>query len=243
VVRALVTGGGQGIGAATVRTLADDGFDVAVHAFHHPREAEEESAQARASGRESFVVLGDLGTSAGVREVVDGVGKKWDALDVLVHNAGVYDRATFLETTDDDLLGCLRVNLVAPFALTRELLPLLRRSKAGRVVFVSSILAFTGSANGAHYAAAKAGLLGLSRSLAKELAPGITVNTVAPGSIDTSILAGDSPERRAERARTIPLGRIGDANEVAEAIAFLASPGASYITGTTIHVNGGLRSD
>ena len=155
----------------------------------------------------------------------------------------MYNRAPFLEITDDDLRACFQVNLVAPFALTRELLPMLRRSDSGRVVFVASVLAFTGSATGAHYAAAKAGLLGLSRSLAKELAPGITVNTVAPGSIDTAILARDSPERRAERAQTIPLGRVGTAEEVAEAIAFLASPGASYLTGTTIHVNGGLRSD
>ncbi len=242
-VRALVTGGGQGIGAATVRKLAAGGVDVAVHAFHHPREAEDEAAKARAVGRDSFVVPGDLGTPTGVREVVDQLGAKWDSLDILVHNAGVYDRVPFLEITDDDLRACFQVNLVAPFALTRELLPMLRRSDSGRVVFVASVLAFTGSATGAHYAAAKAGLLGLSRSLAKELAPGITVNTVAPGSIDTAILARDSPERRAERAQTIPLGRVGTAEEVAEAIAFLASPGASYLTGTTIHVNGGLRSD
>jgi 3-oxoacyl-[acyl-carrier protein] reductase len=242
-VRALVTGGGQGIGAATVRHLAADGFDMAIHAHQHAKEAEEEATRVRAAGRASFVATGDFASAAGVRSVVDRVGQEWDSLDVLVNNAGAYDRATFLETTDDDLLAGFRVNLFAPFSLTRELLPLLRRSPSGRIIFVSSVLAFTGSANGAHYAAAKAGLLGLARSLAKELAPGITVNVVAPGSIDTAILAGDSPERRAERGRTIPLGRIGTAAEVAEAIAFLASPKASYLTGTTVHVNGGLRSD
>lgn len=242
-MRALVTGGGQGIGAATVDRLAADGFDVAVHAHRHVREAEALASRVRESGRESFVLAADLAASSGVDALAAAMGKHWDSLDVLVNNAGVYDRAAFLEISDDDLLECFRVNLFAPFALTRELIPLLRRSKAGRIVFVSSILAFTGSEKGAHYAAAKAGLLGLARSLAKELAPGITVNVVAPGSIDTAILAGDSPARRAERARTIPMGRVGDAAEVAGAVAFLASPSSSYITGTTLHVNGGLRSD
>jgi 3-oxoacyl-[acyl-carrier protein] reductase len=105
------------------------------------------------------------------------------------------------------------------------------------------MLAFQGSQYGAHYAAAKAGLLGLARSLARELAPRHTVNVVAPGSIDTAILAGDSPERRRERERSIPLGRLGRPSEVAQAIAFLASPAASYVTGATLHVNGGLRPE
>jgi 3-oxoacyl-[acyl-carrier protein] reductase len=242
-VRALVTGGSRGIGASTVRRLHAAGCDVAVHAHRHGADAERGAAAGRAAGRDSFVVTGDLGTSAGVRAVVDAVHERWDSLDVLVLNAGVYERAPFRTLTDRQLLACFQVNVFAPFALTRELLPLLERSKAGRVVFVSSVLAFAGSSHGAHYASAKAALLGLARSLARELAPNITVNVVAPGSIDTAILASDTPARRAERARGIPLGRVGEAAEVAEAIAFLASPAASYITGATLHVNGGLRSD
>jgi 3-oxoacyl-[acyl-carrier protein] reductase len=242
-VRALVTGGGQGIGAATVRRLAADGFDIAVHAHRHVAEAETVAAEARSAGRDAFVLPGDLATPAGVRDVVDAITKKWDSLDVLVNNAGVYDRGPFLAITDDDLLDCFRVNLFAPFSVTRELVPLLRRSPSGRVVFVSSLLAFNGAAAGAHYAAAKAGLLGLARSIAKELAPGITVNTVVPGPVDTAILAEDTPARRAERQRQIPLGRIGEPADVANAIAFLVSPGASFLTGTTVHVNGGQRSD
>ncbi|MCI4333442.1 MAG: SDR family oxidoreductase [Thermoplasmata archaeon] len=242
-MRAFVTGGSRGIGAATVRKLAADGFDVAVHGFHHPEEAEKEAAIVRGLGRSSFVVLRDLGSAAGPVDAAADLARQWDSLDVLVLNAGAYDRTPFPDITDDDLLACYRLNVFAPFALTRELLPLLRRSSAGRVVFVSSQLAFAGSPRGAHYASAKAAIVGLSRSLAKELAPGITVNTVAPGSIDTAILAGDTPERRRERGLAIPLGRVGEAAEVADAIAFLASGHASYVTGATLHVNGGSRID
>ena len=123
--------------------------------------------------------------------------------------------------------------------MTRRLLPQLRRARSGRLVFVSSVLAFTGSTHGAHYAAAKAGIIGLARSLARELAPTITVNVVAPGAIDTAILAADTPAQRAERSTRIPLGRVGTPEEVADAISYLISPRASYITGTVLHVNGG----
>ena len=242
-MRALVTGGSRGIGAATVQRLFSSGADVVVHAHRHHAEAERVAAIGLAAGRDARVIVGDLGTATGVRKVVDELRAHWDSLDVLVLNAGAYERAPFPTVSDEALLECFQVHVFAPFALTRGLLPLLERSPNGRVVFVSSVLAFSGSSHGAHYAAAKAAVLGLARSLAKELAPKITVNVVAPGSIDTAILASDSPARRAERAKGIPLGRIGEATEVAEAIAFLASPAASYITGTTLHVNGGLRSD
>jgi NAD(P)-dependent dehydrogenase (short-subunit alcohol dehydrogenase family) len=241
-VRALVTGGGTGIGAATVRRLATDGFDVAVHAHRHARHAEHELGAVRAAGRQGFVVEADLADREGAREVAAAVRAKWDSLDALVLNAGVYDRRAFRATSDEELAACFQVNVFAAFALTRELLPLLERSRSARVVFVSSVLAFLGSEHGAAYASSKAALVGLAGSLAKELAPTVAVNVVAPGSIDTAILAGDSPERRQARVRNIPLGRIGAATDVADAISFLVGPSSSYITGTTLHVNGGIRS-
>ncbi len=242
-MRALVTGASVGIGRETARALARDGMDVAVHFRRHESEAAGLAQELSAGGREAFTVRADLSRPDGAATLAGAVRARWDSLDVLVHNAGSYPRAAFASITDAEWEACLRLNLTAPALLTRELLPLLTRSSAGRVIFVSSVLAVAGSRHGAHYAAAKAGLVGLARSLSRELAPGITVNTVAPGSIDTAILAGDTAEMRAERGRAIPLGRIGTAREVADVIAFLASPNAAYVTGATVHVNGGLRPE
>jgi 3-oxoacyl-[acyl-carrier protein] reductase len=237
-VRALVTGASRGIGRETARRLATRGTEVGVHYFRHREEAEDLVREIERKDGRAWTVGGDLGSREGVEAVARETAARGDSLDILVNNAGVYPRAAFRSLGDDAFEACVRTNLFGAAGLTRRLLPLLDRSASGRIVFVSSVLAFAGSRHGAHYAASKA-----ARSLALELAPRITVNAVAPGSIDTDILAGDSPERRAERERGIPLGRLGRPGEVADAIVFLASPEASYITGATVHVNGGLRAD
>lgn len=191
-------------------------------------------------GREAFPVRADLGARSDARALASAVREHWGQLDGLVLNAGVYPRRAFRDLTDDEVEACFRVNVFGPITLLRELLPLLERSPRGRIVLVSSVLAFTGSRHGAHYAASKAALVGLARSLSRELAPRISVNAVAPGSIDTAILADDTPEVRSRRIDSIPLGRIGTPHDVADAIAYLLSPGSEYVTGTTVHVNGGL---
>lgn len=236
--RAVITGASLGIGRATARRLGRDGAQLAVHGHLHGEELR--SLVAQLGGNEqAFSILADLSGSAGCAALAEEVTSRWGTLDVLVHCAGAYPRRRFEDLTWDEVGQCFALNVFAPAELTRRLLPLLRRSSRGRVIFVSSVLAFTGSRHGAHYAAAKAALLGLSRSLAKELAPDITVNVVAPGAIDTAILADDSAAQRQERERAIPLGRVGTPEEVADAIAFLASRDAQYITGQTLHVNGG----
>ncbi|MCI4360818.1 MAG: SDR family oxidoreductase [Thermoplasmata archaeon] len=242
-MRALVTGGSGGIGGATALRLARDGFDVGVHYHTHLPAAEAVSRGVHGHGKQATLFRADLASPGGPAELASAVIDRWESVDVLVHNAGVYDRAPFDRLTPEDWQAALALNLTGPAQLTQMLLPSLRRSTGARIIFVSSVLAFTGSRWGAHYAAAKAGVLGLARSLARELAPSIRVNVVAPGSIDTAIIAGDTEAARQERSRTIPLGRVGLAEEVAEAIAFLASDRSSYVTGTTIHVNGGLRLD
>jgi 3-oxoacyl-[acyl-carrier protein] reductase len=242
-VRALVTGAATGIGRATARRLARDGFEVALHYHTHASEAESLLEEIRKGGGSGFSVGADLAAPDQVAHLAHAVTERWDSLDVLVHNAGAYPRASVGELDPAAFEAPFRVHVFGAAELTRRLRPALHRADPARIVFVSSILAFTGSRHGAHYAAAKAAVLGLARSLALELAPRIRVNVVAPGSIDTAILRGDTPEERARREKTIPLGRVGTAEEVAEAIAFLVSDRSSYLTGTTIHVNGGLRMD
>ena len=240
---ALVTGAGTGIGRATARLLGLRGDEVAVHYRSHKEEAEALVQELASGGARAFPVAADLTLKKEVEALVQQVGARFPSLEVLVHNAGEYPRRSVDDLDEEEFLFTLMTNLWGPYLLTRELLPLLRKAPRARIVFVSSILAYNGSAHGADYAASKAGLLGLAKSLARELAPTITVNVVVPGSIDTAILAGDTPDVRAARERSIPLGRVGTPEDIAEAIAFLASPRGSYLTGTAIHVNGGLRMD
>lgn len=242
-MRALVTGASQGIGRATALRLARDGFEVGVHYRSHRAAAEEVVRTIEGAGGAAFAVPGDLGRPPDVEELADTVTDRWDSVDALVLNAGAYPRASFSELTTPRFEECFRTNVFGSAELTRRLLPQLRTADPGHVVFLSSVLAFDGSQHGAHYAAAKAAVIGLARSLARELAPTVLVNAVAPGAIDTAILAGDTPEQRRLRGSRIPLGRIGRPEEVAEAISFLVSPRASYLTGVTLHVNGGLRTE
>lgn len=240
-MRVLVTGASRGIGRATALRLARDGHEVAVHYHRHAAEARDVLRDMERSGGSGFTTAADLRTPAGARALVAHVARRWDRLDGLVLNAGVYPRAAFPALTDRAWADCFAVNLFGPVRVVRGLLPRLEAAETPSIVFVSSLLAVAGSSHGAHYAAAKGATGALAASLARELAPHIRVNTVAPGSIDTAILAGDSPQRRAERARSILLGRLGAPEEVAGAIHFLLGPDATYLTGATIAVNGGLR--
>jgi 3-oxoacyl-[acyl-carrier protein] reductase len=240
-VRVLVTGASRGIGRAIALRLAREGGDVAVHYHRHRAEARAVLREVERGGGTGFAIGADLGTPAGARALATAAIRRWDHLDGLVLNAGVYPRARFAALNDRAWAECFEVNLFGPVRLVRALLPRLAAADSPSIVFVSSVLAVAGSSHGAHYAAAKGAVGALAASLARELAPHVRVNSVAPGSIDTAILAGDSPARRAERAKSILLGRLGAPAEVAAAVHFLLSPDASYLTGATIAVNGGLR--
>lgn len=235
---ALVTGASKGIGAAIARRLARDGFDVLVHYHADAAGAKRTVAAVRKLRRKAEALQADLGDEHQVRRLAADVAKRVPRLHCIVHNAGVYDRKGLADTDGAAWKATRTVDLDAPALLTHELLP--RLAPGSSIVFVSSIVAVRGSAHGAAYATAKAGLLGLTRALALELAPRVRVNAVAPGYIDTAILAGDSPARRKKRAAEVPLGRIGNPEDVAAAVSFLAGPDATYVTGTTLHVNGGL---
>lgn len=235
---ALVTGASTGIGAAIARRLAEDGFDVIAHYATDAAGAKRTAAAIRKLGRTCALVQADFSDPAGPDLLAKDVQESGARLDTIVHNAGIYDRRAFAELDEAAWQRTLAIDLQAPALITRQLLPAL--AKGASVVFVSSVAAVRGSKHGAAYAAAKAGLLGLTRSLALELAPTVRVNAVAPGFIDTAILAGDTAAKRRQRAAQVPLGRVGSPAEVAGVVSFLAGPDSSYVTGTVLHVNGGL---
>jgi 3-oxoacyl-[acyl-carrier protein] reductase len=238
-MRALVTGASGGIGRETARLLAEEGYELALHYRSGADRADALARELGAKGRSAFTLAGDLGSAPSIDHLAEELSGRWDRLDLLVQNAGSYERGRIEQFTDAQVEESLSVNLLGPIRLVRRLLPMLERSASGRIVFVSSILAYTGSTQGAPYASAKAGLLGFARSIARELAPRITVNVVAPGATDTAIIGADTPELRHQREALIPMGRVASPVDVAEAIWFLASPRAAYLTGTTLHVNGG----
>ena len=238
---ALVTGGSRGIGRAACLALAARGAAVLVHYHASQAAADEVVAAIQAQGRRAAAVGADLlAPDAGAR-LVAAASDRLGPVDILVNNAGEFSRAAADGMPDALWERALALNLTAPFRCARACIPSMRERGWGRIVNVSSQAAYAGSANHAHYAAAKAGLLGFSFSLAKELGPsGITVNVVMPGRIATDMLAGDLPARREEWLRQTPLGRLGTPDEVAAAIAFLASGDAGYITGAVLQVGGGL---
>lgn len=235
---ALVTGASKGIGAAVARRLAEDGFDIVVHYNKDTAGAKRTAEAVHAAKRLATVVKADLTVGADVGRLAEQTGDVAKRIDCVVHNAGVYDRMPFEAMTGAAWVATRLLDLDAPALLTRALLPKLARDSS--LVFVSSIAAFRGSAHGAHYAAAKAALIGLTRSLALELAPRVRVNAVAPGYVDTAMLKDDTPAKRRQRTAEVPLGRLGRPEDVAGAVSFLAGPDGRYLTGQVLHVNGGL---
>jgi 3-oxoacyl-[acyl-carrier protein] reductase len=236
---ALVTGAGRGIGRATALALARAGAHVAVH-YHTSGDGAEATVREIAGlGRRALAVQADVADSAHVTAMVEAVLREMGCIDILVNNAGTASRVATAELTEAEWDRVVNVNLKGAFLCVREVLPTMTARRWGRIINISSIAGQTGGRLGAHYAAAKAGLLGLTKFLARELAPwGITVNAVAPSGIPTDLLyrAGVDTAELAER----PVGRAGTPEEVAAAVVFLASEAAGYITGQTISLNGGL---
>ncbi len=236
----LVTGASRGIGQATAIRLAEDGYDVVVNYLRQGDAARDVVDRIEQAGRRGLAIRADVASRDEVRRMVAEAAEVLGPVSVLVNNAGIYQRVTVDQMEPNRWERTLSVNLSGAFHTIQAVLPAMRQEGWGRIVNVSSQVGLRGTDHGADYAASKAGLLGLTKAVALEVArEGITVNAVAPGTIETDIIRNYSKEDREIRSRHIPVGRIGLPEEVASMVSYLASEEARYITGATLHVNGG----
>jgi len=234
---ALVTGASGGIGASIARALHAQGAIVALSGTR--RDALE--ALAAELGERAHVCTADLRDASEPDALVEAAEQAAGPLHILVNNAGMTRDMLALRMRDADWQAVLDVDLSAPFRLARAALRGMLRRRAGRIINISSIVGATGNAGQANYAAAKAGLVGMSKALAQEVASrGITVNVVAPGFIETAMTAALGEAQRSKLSESIPLGRLGQPQDVAAAVSYLASDEAGWVTGATLHVNGGM---
>ncbi|MBJ7506501.1 MAG: 3-oxoacyl-ACP reductase FabG [Candidatus Nanopelagicus sp.] len=238
---ALVTGGATGIGAATVEALANENIAVAIQYSSSSNEAKALSDKLKSAGKKVEIFQSDLTKAGAAESLVSQVKSSLGVIDILVNNAGVMSDSSIIQMSDQLWDEAINLNLTASFKLMRACAPDMIAKKWGRIINVSSQVALTGSADHAHYSAAKAGLLGLTYSAAKEYGKeSVTVNAVLPGRIQTNMIAERSKGRLDEWLSQTPLNRLGRPTEVADMITFLVSEKASYITGASINVNGGL---
>ena len=238
---ALVTGASRGIGRAVAKALAEAGANVAVNFAGNSAAAEETKAAVEAVGRECMLVKADVSDEDAVEKMVAAVTEKFGKIDILVNNAGITRDGLLPRMKTEDFDAVLGTNLKGVFLCTRAATRTMMRKREGRVINMASVVGITGNVGQANYSAAKAGVIGFTKTAAKELAArNITVNAVAPGFIATDMTAVLSDEVKTGIEKTIPMKKMGAAEDVANLVVFLASDQASYITGQVINVDGGM---
>ncbi|MBA7688305.1 3-oxoacyl-[acyl-carrier-protein] reductase FabG [subsurface metagenome] len=238
---AIVTGSGRGIGRAIALKLAEVGATVVINDVGDAEPVESVAEEIKAMGRQSLAILADVSSAEDVIRLVETTVSTYGKVDILVNNAGITRDHLLLRMTDDDWDKVLEVNLKSVFLCTRAVLKHMIKQRWGRIISISSVVGVVGNPGQANYAATKAGIIGFTRTVAKEVASrGITANAIAPGFIETGMTQQLEEEWKQELRKRIPLGYFGSPRDVAETVAFLASEEARYITGQVLGVDGGM---
>lgn len=238
---ALITGATRGIGRQIAITLAKEGYDIAFNYRKENEELESVKEAIKETKVQCLAVRGDVSSFEDCEKFVNQVLEKFEKIDVLVNNAGITKDMLLMRMSKEDFEQVIDVNLVGTFNVTKNVINSMIKKRSGRIINISSVVGISGNAGQTNYAASKAGIIGFTKSLAKEVASrGILVNAVAPGFIETSMTEVLKEEVKEEIAKSIPLKRIGCSQDVANVVKFLSSEDSSYITGQVIHVDGGM---